>query len=44
MHICVYRYITNGWEAMSQVEEMKRAQMEELQNAMDVVGFEANVS
>ena len=31
-----YKYITNGWEAMSQVEEMKRAQMEELQNAMDV--------
>ena len=37
------RYITNGWEVMKEIGAMKEVQMEELQNAMDLVGFEEEV-
>jgi myosin-3 len=36
-----YRYVTNGWKALSRIREMKELQFEELQNAMDLVGFES---
>ena len=38
-----YRYMSNGWDVMKQIGPMKEIQMEELQNAMDLVGFEEEV-
>ena len=35
--------MTNGWEVMKEIGAMKEVQMEELQNAMDLVGFEEEV-
>ena len=44
MWLCHYRYLCEGSAILRKKMKAKKEQFEELQNAMDLVGFENDVS